>query len=68
MLFIKIPQLDIDVVGETRDELFSEFQKQIVMLWEEYATEEDANLTPSAQELKRNLLKSMKLGWAQSLS
>ena len=61
MLFIRIPEVGIDVIGEIRDELFAELQGQIIMLWEEYAMCDDDELTKSAQELKRQLLEHVKL-------
>lgn len=60
-LTLKKSSLDIDVIAPTRKELIWELQERIIMLWEEYAMEDDAKLTKSAQVLKRNLLEALEV-------
>ncbi len=56
LLFLEKPDLGISVYGQTRDELLAEINEQIVVLWNEYAREDDDKLTDSALELKNALL------------
>ena len=52
-----IPDLDISLAAANRAEMLSALQDLIVFLWQEYALEDDANLTPKAQQLKACLLR-----------
>jgi hypothetical protein len=56
LLRLEHPPLDIDVFARTRDELLEELNEQVVMLWIEYAKEDDRNLTASSRDLKQKLL------------
>ena len=49
--------LGIDVFAPTRAEVFEELKEQLIMLWREYAEEEDAALSEPAQKLKAVLLR-----------
>jgi hypothetical protein len=49
--------LGIDVFAPTRAEVFEELKEQLVMLWREYAEEEDAALSEPARRLKEVLLR-----------
>lgn len=53
--------LDIDVFAATRTELLKELRGQLEMLWNEYALEDDKNLSEPAQSLKKRLLELVKL-------
>ena len=48
--------IGLDAFAETRAELAGEVREQLAMLWKEYALADDAELTESAQRVKRNLL------------
>jgi hypothetical protein len=50
--------IGIMVYGQTRESLREELHSQIAMLWSEYATVEDDNLTEDAIALKQTLLKT----------
>lgn len=52
--------LGLDVFASTRDELVSEIQAQLSVLWREYALENDSKLTDSAIALKNRLLAKFK--------
>lgn len=52
--------LGLDVFASTRDELVSEVQSQLAVLWREYALEDDSKLTDSAIALKQRLLAKFK--------
>lgn len=52
-----VPDLDIPLVAVSREEMIAALQDLIVVLWDEYALENDANLTPKAKELKGRLLR-----------
>jgi hypothetical protein len=56
LLRLEHPPLDIDVFARTRDDLLDELNEQVVMLWTEYAKEDDRNLTASSRDLKQKLL------------
>ena len=58
-MILRHEPLDIDVIAPTREELLTELYEQIGVLWREYAKEDDANLTPSARELKQRLLNAL---------
>ena len=51
--------LGIDVFAINQEELMEDLDEQIVMLWEEYALEEDKNLSSDAKKLKRSLLAAL---------
>lgn len=51
-------RIGLDAFAATRDELAAEVRDQLAMLWKEYALADDAELTESAREVKRNLLAS----------
>jgi len=55
LLRLEHPELDIDVFAHTRAELWNELREQLVMLWLEYGSEDDAILSPPARELKTKL-------------
>ena len=55
LICLEYPELGIDVFAATREELLTELQEQIVMLWEEYALEDDSRLSAPAIELKNRL-------------
>lgn len=48
----EVEDLDLNVCGITREVLVDEIQEHLEMLWIEYASEDDANLTESAKKLK----------------
>ena len=58
LLTIRVPELGIDVYAESQEELSSELAEQVLMLWEEYAREEDGRLSPAARNLKSALLRA----------
>lgn len=47
--------LCIDIIAPTREELLEELHQQIAVLWNEYALEDNGNLTPKAIDLKERL-------------
>ena len=53
---VKADKIGLDAFAETKVELVEEVRAQLAMLWKEYAMADDADLTESAQEVKRNLL------------
>jgi len=56
-LFIaSAPQLQIETVGETRDDAADGFIAELRVLWRNYARAEDDSLTTPAKQLKRKLL------------
>jgi len=56
LLCLEYEPMGIHVFAETRKKLMSELAEQICVLWDEYACEDDANLTRAAIQLKKNLL------------
>lgn len=50
------PEIGLDIAVFTREELEDEIETHIEFLWDEYAREDDKNLTDSAIKLKRNIL------------
>jgi hypothetical protein len=46
----------LDVFATTRAELFAELKEQLLMLWREYAREQDDALSEPAQRIKQQLL------------
>lgn len=49
-------KIGLDAFAETLPGLAAEVERQLAMLWKEYALADDADLTDSAREVKRNLL------------
>lgn len=56
LLCLKYDPIGIHVFADSRKELLVELAEQICMLWDEYACEDDENLTRAAIQLKKNLL------------
>lgn len=56
LLCLEHKPFGIHVFANSRKELYAELAEQICMLWDEYACEDDENLTPAAIQLKTNLL------------
>jgi len=52
---------DLLVYGQTRQELSAELREHLIMLWVEYAQEDDDVLNGPAQVLKKRLLQDLKL-------
>jgi predicted HicB family RNase H-like nuclease len=46
----------LDVFATTRAELLAELKEQMLMLWQEYACEQDEALSEPAQQVKQQLL------------
>jgi len=59
LLVIEHEPLGIHVFAESREELVDELREQIAVLWDEYACEEDRNLSPAAIKLKRRLREAL---------
>ena len=57
---IEDKEFGISIWGYTRLELLENLNDQIVMLWDEYAQEDDKNLTESTQQLKKQLLQKIR--------
>ncbi|MEI7670834.1 MAG: hypothetical protein WCK00_01845 [Deltaproteobacteria bacterium] len=57
---LEYPTLGIDVYAYTRDQLELELWEQIAFLWDNYALDNDAELTEAALHLKKNLLDNLK--------
>lgn len=55
-LCLEYPPWSLDVFATTRAELFTELKEQILMLWREYAREQDDALSNPALQVKRQLL------------
>ena len=53
---LDVKELEISITAYTREELVDLLHDFIVVLWNEYALEDDANLTANAQELKNLML------------
>jgi len=53
---VRAEKIGLDAFAETKAELAAEVAAQLAMLWKEYALADDAELTESAREVKRNLL------------
>ena len=56
MFSARLDSIGLDAFAETQDALAAEVSEQLAMLWKEYALADDAELTESAQKVKRNLL------------
>jgi hypothetical protein len=59
LLCLEVPDLNLDIHAETRDQLAAELQAHLEMLWEEYAKADDGELTPSAKLLKERLREAL---------
>ena len=59
LLCLEHQPLGIHVFADTREDLEAELAEQVCMLWDEYACDQDENLTPAAIQLKRNLLSAL---------
>jgi len=59
LLCLEYEPIGIRVFADTREELLAELAEQICMLWDEYACEDDGNLTPAAIRLKKDLLAAL---------
>jgi hypothetical protein len=59
VLYLECERLGIDVHASTREELDLLLWEEIDVLWRNYALEDARNLTPDAQQLKRNLLEAI---------
>ncbi len=59
LLVAKHRPLGIHVFADTREELLDELHEQIAMLWDDYACENDDNLSPAAIALKKRLLRAL---------
>lgn len=55
-LTLRQEALDLDVVAQTRAELEDALEAELAVLWEQFAREDEAKLSPKAQELKSQLL------------
>lgn len=53
---LEIHELEISITAYSREELVDALQDFFIVLWNEYALEDDANLTVNARELKNLLL------------
>lgn len=53
---IKNTELDIHIYGQTFEEVVQNTIEELMFLYDEYAMEEDENLTRDAIDLKRTLL------------
>jgi len=53
----EIPGINLSVVAENREELIELIGELIAVHWEEYALEEDTELTARARDLKESLLR-----------
>jgi hypothetical protein len=62
LIALKHPDLGIDVVAPTIEELSESLDEELTMLWSNYALADDATLSPKSIELKRNLLARIKEG------
>ena len=56
-----VPELDISLAATGRNEMLDALQDLIAVRWEEYALEDDDNLTLKAQKLKACLLRDYTL-------
>lgn len=65
-LVVEEPTLAINAFALNREQLFDEVQEQLVMLWREYASAEDSELTTEARRLKSVLLSKMEYCNAQA--
>jgi len=58
LIYLEHEPLDISVFAPTRAELLAELKEQVLVLWEEYAAEDDAVLSVPARSLKQRLLQA----------
>jgi hypothetical protein len=61
LLFLEHAPLDIDVFAPTRADLQAELKEQVLMLAEEFALANDADLSQPARELKHRLLQEWEI-------
>ena len=52
----EVPEFDMSIAAYSRLDMFESLNDLICMLWEQYAEEDDDNLTPRARSLKAHLL------------
>jgi len=64
---VRAEKIWLDAFAETKAELAAEVAAQLAMLWKEYALADDAELTESAREVKRNLLATFEEEIASSI-
>ncbi len=57
----EVEELGLSISAYTRQELVEAIQDMIAVLWQEYAMEDDENLTESAAALKRRLLEDFRI-------
>ena len=53
-----VPSLEIEIVGETRDDVAEGIVAELRILWRNYAQADDARLTAGARHLKRRILEA----------
>lgn len=53
---LDVTELEISITAYTREELVDALHNLIAVLWNEYALEDDANLTTNARVLKNRML------------
>ena len=58
---IEHEELNVSVHGDSLKETEKMLYEEMAFLWESYALEDDANMTPAAQKLKKRLLETFKL-------
>ncbi len=56
LLCLAHPAWDLDVFAATRSELFRELKEQLVMLWQEYVSEDEGILSEPAKQLRTRLM------------
>ncbi len=61
LLQVRYKPFDLHVFAQTRDQVWVEINEFIAMLWEEYASEEDVNLSQPAIDLKNVLLSALEV-------
>jgi hypothetical protein len=60
-LVLRQDNIGLDVFAKTRDELEQELYSQLSLLWLEYALGDEAELSPGAQWLRRNLHEAIEI-------
>lgn len=60
-LVLRNTEIGIDVFAKTRDDLEEELYSQLKLLWLEYGREDDPQLSPDAQLLRRNLQDALEI-------
>lgn len=61
LLLIEKPELGVDIIAYTRDELDQELMDEISDLWSNYAERDEQELTPDAIVLRKTLLNQIEL-------